>query len=520
MRQSCTTTANAKVAAKPSEILIVEDDPMLAAILQGRLKKLGYTVPTIAFSGEEALVKAGENHPALVLMDIVLEGQMDGIEAAHCIREQFDIPVVYLTSHTDEETLARARITEPFGYIVKPFEEGELRAAIEISLHRHQGEQKLRRMERWLATTFQSIGDGVIATDLHGKITMLNPVAERITGWNQKEALSRSFTEVFHAVNEKTRRPIENPVEKSIREGVVINLESGTVIIRKDGCDVPIDDSAAPIRDEHDKITGVVVVFRDSTERKRQENEIQRLNDQLEERIKQRTTQLEATTHELEAFTYSVSHDLRAPIRAIEGFSRALVEDHEKVLDDEGKNFLKLVCQNAQRMDKMVSDFLRLSQIGHNPLQMQKTDMTALVKETVLDLKNHFNGKTSSIEIGTVPSVECDPALIRQVWENLLANALKYSRNNSNPRIEVSGTIVGNEVIFCVKDNGVGFEMRHADKLFNVFQRLHTAQEFEGNGIGLVIIKRIVLRHKGRVWAEGKKGEGASFFFSLPVELK
>lgn len=520
MLRAPTTTTNENDRKKRGQILIVEDDVMIAAILQGRLKKMGYDAPITAVSGEEALTKVIEFQPAMVLMDIVLQGKMDGIEAAQCIRSQFDIPVIFLTSHTDKETLERASLTEPFGYIVKPFEEGELRAAIEIAYYRHRAEQQLRKMERWLTTTLRSIGDGVIATDTEGRVTMMNPVAEVITGWSQKEALGKPFEEVFQAINEDTRKPIESPVARSIKEGVVINLEEHTAIIARDGREVSIDDSAAPIRDEEDAIIGVVVVFRDSSERKRAEAAVKQVNEQLEERVKQRTAQLEAVNRELEAFTYSVSHDLRAPIRAIDGFANALDEDYATVLDDEGKRFLKVLRQNAQRMEKMVGDFLRLAQLGHSRLQFQNADMDEIVKVAVADLAMEVKKKHFKVNVGELPGAHCDCGLIRQVWDNLLLNAVKYSSVKSKPEIRISGEVKGGEVIYSVTDNGVGFDMRHADKLFGVFQRLHPASEFEGNGVGLAIVQRIVLRHEGRVWAQGAVDKGATFYFSLPHASK
>jgi PAS domain S-box-containing protein len=378
LRAPTTTPADAKTRG---EILIVEDDVMVAAILQSRLKKMGYAAPNMVTSGEKAVEKVRENRPALVLMDIELSGEMDGIEAAQCIREQFDIPVIYLTSHTDDAILERASLTEPLGYIVKPFEEGELRAVIEIAFYRHQADQQLRKMERWLTTTLRSIGDGVIATDTEGCVTMLNPVAEAITGWKQAEATGQRFEEVFKTINEKTRKPIANPVSKSLKNGAVVNLEENGLLIAKDGRELPIDHSAAPIRDDDGKIIGVVVVFRDNTERKRAEFAVRQMNEQLEERVKQRTTQLEAVNRELEAFTYSVSHDMRGPIRSIDDFANAILEDYEKVLDEKGKKYLGFLCQNAQRMEKMIADFLRLSHLGHSQLQLQKVDMVAMVTE-------------------------------------------------------------------------------------------------------------------------------------------
>ncbi len=516
MRSNQTMTRKDE-ALKRCEILIVEDDGMIVAILKRRLEKMGYLVLCTASSGEEALAKVQKFRPTLVLMDIVIEGKMDGIQAAEAIRNRVDIPIIYLTSHADEETLLRATNTSPFGYIVKPFEEGELRAAIEIALYRHHADQQLRKMERWLATTLRSIGDGVITTDKNGRITMLNAVAERITGWTQPQALGQRFDKVFHAVKDRTREPIENPALRALREGMTVNLEDNTVLIRKDGTDIPVEDSAAPIRDDHDVIIGAVVVFRDGSKRREARASINEINGELEQRVKLRTEQLEAANRELEAFTYSVSHDLTAPIRAIDGFATALAEDYGSVLDAEGKRFLNLVCDNTRRMGQMVNDFLRLSRVENSHLRSELVNMATLAKRVATDPAFSMGNTACKIKVGKLPEVSGDPALLRQVWENLLSNAVKYSHKKSKPVVTVSGKIINGEAVYCVKDNGVGFDMKQAENLFGVFQRFHSSKEFDGNGVGLAIVRRIVLKHGGRVWAESQPNKGAKFYFTLPI---
>src|ERR1700758_686889 len=232
------------------QILVVEDESIIAEDIQDGLKRLGYAVSAVVSSAEEAIQKAEETRPDLVLMDIVLKGDMDGVEAAREIRARFNIPVVYLTAYSNENTFQRAKITEPNGYILKPFEGRELRTTIEMAIYKRRMERRLKESEQWLATTLKSIGDAVIATDKNGVITFMNPVAERLTGWNQKEALGRDLTEVFNIINEQTREVVENPVIKVLREGVVVGLANHTALITKGETEVPIDDSSAPIKDE------------------------------------------------------------------------------------------------------------------------------------------------------------------------------------------------------------------------------------------------------------------------------
>ncbi len=255
-------------------ILIVEDEGIEAMDIQHRLASLGYPSAEIVFSGEEAVQKVIETPPDLVLMDIMLPGEIDGVTAAEQIRSRFDIPVIYLTAYADEATLHRAKITEPYGYLVKPFKERELHITIDMALYKHRMEKKLRESERWLATTLRSIGDAVIAADQDGFITFMNPVAEALTAWNMEEARHRKLTDVFRIINRDTLGPIENPVNKVLREGRIVGLANHTRLISREGKEIPIDDSAAPIKDDQGNITGVILVFRDVTERERADEQV------------------------------------------------------------------------------------------------------------------------------------------------------------------------------------------------------------------------------------------------------
>jgi PAS domain S-box-containing protein len=270
-------------------ILIVEDERIVARDIQNRLTRLGYAVVGVTRFGEEAVQLATALRPDLVLMDIRLEGAMDGVTAALEIRDRLQLPVVYLTAYADEETLQRARVTEPFGYILKPFEERELRTVIEMALYKHQAERKLRESERRYAITLSSIGDAVIATDDQAKVGFLNSVAANLTGWPAEEAVGQPLPEVFRIINEQTRQPVENPVIKILREGKVIGLANHTTLLARDGREIPIEDCGAPIIDDTGTITGSVLVFHDVSERRRSEESltlfralIDRTNDSIE----------------------------------------------------------------------------------------------------------------------------------------------------------------------------------------------------------------------------------------------
>ena len=260
-----------------------------------------------------------------------------------------------------------------------------------------------------------------------------------------------------------------------------------------------------------------LVLINDITARKRAERELRELNVELDSRVRHRTAELESANKELEAFSYSVSHDLRSPLRTIDGFSQAVLEDFGNQLPEEGQRYLQTIRAGAQRMGTLIDDLLTFSRLSRLPLQRQSVDMQQLARETFDELVSEAKGRSIEVSFGELPSVSGDPALLRQVWANLLSNAQKYSRERATPLIKVDciRDVEGTEPVFFVRDNGTGFDMRYADKLFGVFQRLHRAEEFEGTGVGLAIVQRVIYRHGGRIWAEAEEGKGATFYFTL-----
>jgi PAS domain S-box-containing protein len=615
---------------------------------------------------------------------------------------------------------------------------------IDIS-ERKQAEAAVRASEERARATLYSIGDAVMATDAEGRISRMNPVAERLIGWTEAEAQGRPLDEVFCIVNEDTRAVVESPVARVLREGQVVGLANHTVLIAKSGEERPIADSGAPIRNEKGETTGVVLVFRDQsqertaqrvlqeserryrtlaeslphlvwtcradgtcdylsprwvdytgipeadqldygwlkqlhpddrerviaewsegaprggvfdiefrirradgvyrwfktraiplldeggrvvkwfgsnsdiddhkrtqqeleslarfpaenpnpvlrirndgkiiyanpssgdllvawscavgallpsqlrdlitqsvskntsatldvacnsrvysvlfapvpgtdyinlygqdvTDRRQAGDEIRLLNASLEQRVRERTAELEESNRELEAFSYSVSHDLRAPLRAIDGFTRILADEYAQHLDAEAIRLCSVVRENAKGMSRLIDDLLAFSRLGRAEMSLASIDMGAMASAVFHELTTPEGRARIDFQVDHLPSAIADPALMRQVWMNLLSNAIKFSSKQERAVIKVSAQQGQGETVYTVEDDGAGFEMQYVDKLFGVFQRLHSAKDFEGTGVGLALVQRVIRRHGGRVWATGEPDKGATFCFAL-----
>lgn len=347
-----------------------------------------------------------------------------------------------------------------------------------------------------------------------GEIVYMSPSCKALTGHDSEE-FSADPGLLLSLVHPDDRAEYE-----AHWHGHSEHAEAGAAefrIINKDGETRWISHRCRPVFDQHGKWRGIRAGNRDITERRVAENKITELNRDLEQRVAERTKQLESANKELEAFSYSVSHDLRTPLRAIDGFSHILIQDYADKLDDEAKRLLNVVLNNAERMSQLIDDILKFSRTGRLEITFTEIDMEKMAHTVVEELQPSIANNKLQLEIGHIPAATGDSAMMHQVFVNLLSNAIKFSRTRETPRIQVGATVQDRETTYFVRDNGVGFDMHYADKLFGVFQRLHGMEEFEGTGIGLAIVKRIVTRHGGRVWAEGKIDQGATFYFALPT---
>lgn len=372
-----------------------------------------------------------------------------------------------------------------------------------------RAQRELEISEARFRRIFDSKMTGFFFWEEDGRITDANDLFLEMVGYSRADLENGPVN--LHAITPPEYRNVEmQAIEQIRREGVCEPFEKQYV--RRDGTRFPVLIGAANVN-EGGEIKGVTCVM-DITHRKRMEQQILELNKTLELRISERTHALEAANKELESFSYSVSHDLRAPLRAIHGYSQMLFEDYQSRLDDEGIRLLNAVKFNARRMGQLVDDLLAFSRLGKRTMSYSEVDLTTMVHEVLKDLDSSRKEGTK-VTVHPLGTAYGDAALLRQAFENLISNALKYSSKKTHPEISIGTRVVNGVPAFFIQDNGAGFDMAYYQKLFGVFQRLHAQEEFEGTGVGLAIVQRIVHRHGGEIWAEAKIDQGAVFYFTL-----
>jgi PAS domain S-box-containing protein len=361
-----------------------------------------------------------------------------------------------------------------------------------------------------LATIVESSNDAIVSKDLSGRILSWNSGAQQIYGYTEAEIVGQSVDLIVppDRLDESNRALLQ------VAAGRMVTRDE-TIRVRKDGSLLTVSLILSPMRNAEGQIIGISSIAHDITASKAAERQVRDLNLQLEKRVRERTVDLEAANKELEAFTYSVSHDLRAPLRHIAGFSKMLAEECGASLQPEALHYLRRIQDGTRRMGMLVDDLLNLARIGRHELRLQATGLHSIVKDVIAELTPDMEGRQIEWKIRNLPYVEGDPALLRVVFQNLLSNALKYTRPRAKAVIEVGCEQMGGEQVVFVSDNGVGFNMIYADKLFGVFERLHRSEDFEGSGVGLATAQRIVQKHGGRIWAQAELDKGATFYVSF-----
>jgi PAS domain S-box-containing protein len=552
----------------PRHILIVENIVAQAQMLSHILEEEGYRV-SLADNGQAALEMTAGLLPDLVVSGVKIP-EMSGYELCRQIKADAAlrrIPVILVTSLVDPNEVLLGLQCGADSFVIKPYERSHMLARVEHALstrdtgqapeasapaeiffhgERHhitasrtqilnllmstydaavqrnneltESREQLRertadvlKSNRFLDSMIEHIPTAVYIKDAAQlRYVRVNRAQEKLTGLTRGDLLGKTVHELFEqgdadASVEQDRRVLASGVLEDIPEHRFSSQGAGVRMLHT--YKVPVFGEAA-------EATHVLGISEDITRQKELEQVVARLNEALSARAED----LEATNKSLESFTSAASHDLRSPLSVIAGYAGLLEKAYADRLDDKGLHYLSVIRARVKSMTGLIDDLLSFSRLSLQELSKTGVDMLALVAQVAADLPGPDpDSPQPVIRLGSLPDAPADPALLRQVWVNLLSNALKYSSRVASPEIEVSGHVEGAEVIYSVRDNGAGFDMAYYDKLFEVFERLHGDEEFEGTGVGLATVRRVVTRHGGRVWAEGKVGEGAVFHFALPL---
>ena len=393
------------------------------------------------------------------------------------------------------------------------------RASLETSDQRlaelTRSEKDLESQKEWLRVTLTSIGDGVMVTDPQGRIVLMNHEAEKLSGWTQSDALHQPLPGVFRIVNEDTRATVADPVAAVLQTKKVVGLANHTVLLSRNGEEWPIEDTAAPIFDPAGNILGVVLVFHDASGIRSAQKSLKAYSVELENKVADRTMKLQQTVSELESFSYSVSHDLRSPLRAMLGFSEAILEDYGDKLDAQGKNYLERIKNSALRLDRLIQDLLSYTRISRQDEPLEVIDLHQFVTE-IIEHDASLNQPTVSIHIdGTLPKVMGHTTALNQVVTNLLGNAAKFMAPGKKPEIRIRAENHGNMERIWVEDNGIGISAANQEKIFEMFMQINEPARYGGTGIGLAIVKKAMQTMRGTVGVESSEGEGSRFWIDL-----
>lgn len=458
---------------KGAEILIAEDSRTQAEQLSHYLSARGFAV-TVATDGRQALKSALQRKPVMIITDVVMP-EMDGytlckeVKSLPALR---DVPVVLLTSLSRPQDIVKGLECSADSFIRKPYDDKYLASRVEYILTNVE----LRKTERLQ-----------VGVQLH-----FGGQSHFITAEKQ-QILDLLISTYEGAVQINEELEIKQRELQQAKETLEERVAERTAELAQTNRQLQIE----------------------LAERKRAEEQIKRLNENLERRVAERTAQLAAANNELEAFSYSVSHDLRAPLRHINGFAGTLIEEHSAQLNPDAQLQLARIQESTQKMSRMINDLLNLARLDRQSIVQQITPLNLVVENVRRDLESETAGRNIDWRIGSLSSVDCDPGLIQQVFANLLSNAVKYTRRREKAVIEIGQSQAEGQLILFVRDNGAGFNAKYTNKLFGAFQRLHNEQEFEGTGVGLATVQRIIRKHGGRIWAEAEVDKGATFYFTL-----
>jgi len=528
-------------------VLITEDDMTSAKLLDINLKRMGYDVVGVAYNGERSLEMAKEFQPDVILMDINMPGAIDGIEAAQKIRDEFGIPVIYVTANNEDTIMQRALQSNPYGYILKPYTKEHLGTIIEMSVNRHHIEKALKENQQMIRLTMQSIADGLIVADNAGKITFFNPVAANLTGFDPQEALNNELFRVYR-LKKHINSPFLHFNIDSFLEFVHSDQSTGFYLYSNSGEYIPVNHSVSEVLDDKGKRQGVIITFRDITDIRTAQLELKKLNDELENRVEKRTTELrqknalleqevsrrlvieeelkkslekEKEINELKSrIVTTISHEFRTPMTTILSSAQLMDRNINKGGDIERlKKHTASIQKNVHALIELMNDVLLVEKLDSNKLDIELCPLPIMnfFEDMVEDVRigigrNHqfeFQHNVFPTEINT------DKKMLKQIVGNLLSNAFKYSPSGTTVFLVVF--IADNELKITVKDQGIGIPEESQKHLFDSFFRAKNVTNIEGTGVGLSILAKSLELLNGQIDVESAEGKGTTFYVRIPL---
>ncbi len=490
------------------KVLIVEDEGLVALTIKKELERMGYDVVDIFASGEEALEGIEAANPDLVLMDIKLQGKIDGIETANEISKQYDIPFIYLTAHSEEETLRRAKKTEPYGYLLKPVNEKELHIAVEIALYKHNLDFKLRESEEQYR---------LLAENMEDVIWKFNIITGRFTFVSASVQKMRGFTP-WQAMQQTMKATLSPESYKTFIEGLrrrLIDFSAGDIYstriqthylgqVHQNGSIVPTEVVTTLLSNEENRATELLGVSRDITKRKQAEEEIRKVSQELKQ-----------SNEALEQFARDASHDLQEPLISVAVGLKLLKRKCKGALDPEAEDYIKQSIDHVTHMQTLIKELLDYARMGTHKKKFELADCSTILDRALANLKGSIEKNEATATRASLPEIMCNRTQMTRLFQNLISNAIKFC-GNEPLFIHVSAERKGKEWVFSVRDNGMGIESKDIENVFKVFHRFHHKEEYSGSGIGLATCKKVVELHGGRIWVESKPNNGSTFYFAIP----
>ena len=478
-------------------ILIVDDDPKLRKTLFDILKAKGY-VPQVVPGGTEALEKIKEKKPVVALIDLRMSG-MSGIELMEMVRSQSPTTAcIVLTGYASRETAIEAVNLGAYSYIEKPYDVEQLLLTIQRAIEKQRADEELQRLKDFHESIVQSMTEGIVVEDANGNINFVNRAGSALLGCSPIELVGKKWKDIIPPA----QRAVIKATDERRERGEIARYE--VKMKRQNGSSVIALVTSSP-RYEHDGFTGTLTVLTNITERVR-----------AEEALAKKAIELAQSNAELEQFAYVASHDLQEPLRMVTSYLQLLEQRYKGKYDADADEFINFAVDGAKRMKRLIDDLLAFSRVGTRGKELVATDCEVVLKQTLTNLQLAIEESDAAITHDPLPTVLADEVQLEQLFRNLIGNAIKF-RSRAQPEIHIEAERQNGDWCLSVRDNGIGIDPQYSDRIFIIFQRLHTREEYPGTGIGLAICKRIVERHSGRIWVESEAGKGATFFFTIPA---